>query len=164
MAVTNSKGPFDSAEKKERFLRHFRAHGNASKAARAVGIEPSSIYHHYYKDPEFAKEWDAAKLEVADEVEEVAFRFATGTMERPIIYKGAVTGTVMQHSERLAELVLKAYKPDLYREKQTDTTVEVNILGLDDLRQMREIKPFQNQPKAIEGGFRRIEVEVEDDQ
>ncbi len=46
-----------------RFLSHFRATGNVSASARAIGRKPSSAYDLRDRDPVFAAQWDKALRE-----------------------------------------------------------------------------------------------------
>ena len=45
---------------RERFLAELAVTSNVAAAARAAGLEPSSLYRFRHRDPEFARQWDEA--------------------------------------------------------------------------------------------------------
>ena len=55
-----------TGEWKPRFLDHLAIMGNASRAARNVGVCPDTVYEHRKSDPEFAAAWRKALKEAAD--------------------------------------------------------------------------------------------------
>ncbi|HEX8655411.1 MAG TPA: hypothetical protein VF693_09340 [Allosphingosinicella sp.] len=66
----------------ETFLSHFAGTGDVSAAADAAGVDESTVYNHYRKDPAFAAEWDGALLISFAKLEAEALRQRLKAMER----------------------------------------------------------------------------------
>ncbi|MDC9822989.1 hypothetical protein PRN20_04535 [Devosia sp. ZB163] len=62
-------------------------------------------------------DWDEAEQEAADRLEREAWRRAAEGTKKPIVYKGKVTGHYLEYSDRMLELLLKAHRPENYRER-----------------------------------------------
>lgn len=108
------------------FLKALAETGNVSAAARKAAIHRDTAYAARpdplaeVADPEaiaFGKAWDAA-IEVAiDALEEEARRRAVeGTLEPVGWYRGVQGGTVRRYSDTLLIVLLKAHRPEKYRE------------------------------------------------
>lgn len=148
--------------KKQRFLELFLKTGNAAKAARAVGWEACTPFYHRRVDAAFAEAWDQAKEIVADRVEEVAMTHALGTALKPIIYEGQVTGHVNTFSERMAERILEAYKPERYgRNSNGSGAIEIKILNINEIREQRAVVE-EKKPLVLERKFAPVEIEVDE--
>lgn len=101
---------------REKFLEVLRATCNVSEAARAVGISRTAAYERR-ADAQFALAWDEAEQEAADRLEREAWRRAAEGTKKPIVYKGKITGHYVEYSDRMLELLLKAHRPDKFRER-----------------------------------------------
>ena len=88
-----------------------------SEAAVSANIARTTAYAWRETDPEFASAWDDAIEAAADALEGEAWRRAVTGTERPIIWKGEVTGTVREYSDRLLECLLRAHRPEKFRER-----------------------------------------------
>ncbi|HYG30655.1 MAG TPA: hypothetical protein VD887_10630 [Allosphingosinicella sp.] len=66
----------------EIFLSHFAGTGDVTAAAEAAGVDESTVYNHYRKDPAFAAEWDGALLLSYAKLEAEALRQRLKAMER----------------------------------------------------------------------------------
>lgn len=101
-----------------RFLDAIRKEPNISAAARLIGVSRGYMYE-VKADPaeaEFAKAWEDAIEEAVDDLEVKARERARGWVE-PIVNKdGDVVGERLLYSDRMMELMLKAHRPELYRE------------------------------------------------
>lgn len=117
---------------KPAFLCVFAECGNATAAADAAGIDPSTAYRARQADMEFNAAWEVAKLVAADTLRTEAWRRAvTGGRS----YKFTKSGEPMVHpetgqayyemvySDALLVLLLKAYAPDEFKDR---TAVETN--------------------------------------
>lgn len=122
---------------RKRFLLVLSEQANVSAACRAVGISNRCAYDHKNDDPEFAKMWADAVEVAVDKLEQEAWHRATHGVEKPIVHKGEVVGIVREPSDRLTELLLKAHRPEKYRDrveltgkdgKPVDLNFQVNLV------------------------------------
>jgi hypothetical protein len=101
---------------REKFLTVLRMSANVSEACRACGVSRHGAYDVRDADPEFARAWEEAVSTATDALEREAWRRAVEGFEEPIHYQGAVVGYVKKYSDRMLELLLKAHRPEKYRE------------------------------------------------
>ena len=80
------------------FLATLRSSGNIRAASQAAGIHRSVAYRHRDLDAGFAAEWQAAMDDAIDVLEDVA------------------RSRALRSSDNLLIFLLKAHRPDLYRE------------------------------------------------
>lgn len=104
------------------FLSSFRRYGNVSAACAAAGIERSTAYRHKEKDESFADAWKEAENESADRLEMEARRRAERGVLKPVYHKGVRVGYMREYSDTLMAILLKAHKPEKYRERQDITS------------------------------------------
>lgn len=117
--VANGNYTEFTAEKQEDFLRELvAAGGNRSEACRIVNVSRKNIYLHRDSDPEFAKQLEAAKSAGIEVLEDEARRRAHLGWLEPVFYKGDECGYVRKYSDTLLIFMLKAARPDIYRERQ----------------------------------------------
>lgn len=105
------------------FLEELRKRGNVTDAVAAAGMARTTAYEWREKDPEFAAAWGAALDEAADALEKEAWRRAYEGVEEPLIGRverdrDDVITYVRRYSDSLMQLLLKAHKPEKYRERQ----------------------------------------------
>jgi hypothetical protein len=108
--------------RRARFLAHL-AEGHAVKyAAEAVRLSRNRLYELRQTDPAFAAAWAAAEDAGTEVLEEAARRRAVEGVvhETPIYYQGDHVGTVVEtkYSDGLLMFLLKARRPEKYRERQ----------------------------------------------
>lgn len=109
---------------REVFLTTLRKTCNVSAAARAAGISRTAAYEHR-ADPVFAMAWDEAEQEALDGLESEAWRRGVEGVDKPITHQGKITATYKEYSDRMLELLLKAHRPEKYRER-----VSTEVSGL----------------------------------
>lgn len=115
-----SRTPRFDDEARQRFLMALREVPNVSRAARAAGVSPSTVYAARAEDEAFASAWHDALEEGVDRMEEEAHRRAfLGYPGRPVVSEGRVVREVTEYSDGLATLLLKAHRPGKYREQAT---------------------------------------------
>lgn len=113
------------------FLEAFRKSGNVTGACRAAGVARSTVYEAREKDEAFAARWREAEDEAADLLEEEARRRAVDGWEEPVFYKGEQVSAVRRWDSRLLEVLLRAHKPEKYRENvKHEHTGSVSLEGL----------------------------------
>jgi len=114
-------------EKKAKFLAALReTGGNVGRACVTAGLVRRSVYDWREADAAFAVEWDEAVEFGTEELEEEARRRAFAGVDEPVFYKGDECGYVRKYSDTLLIFLLKARKPDKYRENVKITVEEVD--------------------------------------
>jgi len=107
-----------SEEARGRFIAELALGGTVSAACQAAGIGRRTAYDLRQRDEGFALEWADAIEAGTDVLEQEAFRRAVQGTERTIYGKdGEVRGVECTYSDRLLELLLKARRPHVYRER-----------------------------------------------
>lgn len=83
---------------KPTFLAAYADRGSVKDAAQIAGIARQTAYEHRLKDLEFAAAWDAIDVDVVT------------------LLEAAVLERALAGSDRLAEFLLKAHRPTMYRD------------------------------------------------
>jgi hypothetical protein len=104
-------------EKETAFMVALSETCNVTRACKAVGIARQTAYDRYEADAEFKKRWDKAKALGVEAVEDECHRRAYEGLDKPVFYQGEVCGTIREYSDTLAIFLLKAHKPEKYRER-----------------------------------------------
>ncbi len=102
----------------DKFIKTLGQVGNVSLACHAVGISRTTAYKTRKRYSSFSDDWDNAIAEAADILEGEARRRAVDGVEKPIYYKGEMIDTVREYSDGLLTLLLKAHKPERFRERK----------------------------------------------
>lgn len=102
---------------KQTFLDTLRETCNVTLASRACGISSGTAYKHRKDDPLFAERWDEALGEGIDLLEDAVATRAFKGVEKPVFNRGEVAGYVVEYSDSLAMFLLKAHRPEKYRER-----------------------------------------------
>lgn len=129
--------------RQEKFLAVLAQTCNVSEAVRAAGIGRTTAYAWRETDQAFRAAWDEAEQEGADALEREAWRRAVEGVDRPITYQGDITATYKEYSDRLLELLLKAHRPEKFKDRvQAEHTGRVGLgvadtLSPDDRRALR---------------------------
>lgn len=100
-----------------RFLAFLSSNGNVTMSAERAGISRSVVYKFFRTDEKFSKRMYDARQEAADRLEEEARRRGVDGWEEPVFYKGDVCGSVRKYSDSLLLALLKANKPEKFRER-----------------------------------------------
>ena len=100
------------------FLAAFRETGNVCLACEVAKVGRSSHYRWLAEDPAYREAFDQAKEDAADILEAEAFRRAVDGVEKPVgWYKGKPGGYVREYSDILLIFLLKALRPEKYRDR-----------------------------------------------
>lgn len=109
---------------RERFLESFRETANVTESARIAGISRQRLYEIREQDAAFAEQWSDAENQAADRLEREALRRAVEGCLEPVVSAGklvhddqGVAMYVRKYSDRLLELLLKARRPDVFKER-----------------------------------------------
>jgi hypothetical protein len=103
--------------KKEKFLEVLRATCNVSESAIAARIRRRLAYQWRDKDEEFRAAWDDAEQEATDALEREAWRRAVEGVDKPVTFKGEITDTYKEYSDRLLEMLLRGHRPHKYKDR-----------------------------------------------
>lgn len=103
-------------EWQSKFLKRLAETGNVSESCRKAKISRKHAYETRENDPDFAEEWDEALGIATETLEYEARRRAEKGVLEPVFYLGKKIGTVRKYSDTLLIFLLKAHKPDTYRD------------------------------------------------
>jgi hypothetical protein len=120
-------------EKRREFLQALRETCNVTLAARAGGVSRRRVYQVREEEPDFAKQWDDALEEGIDLLEHEAQRRAFAGVDKPVFYQGCECGRVREYSDTLTIFLLKAHRPDRFRDNS-----KVELGGSLDLRRLTD--------------------------
>lgn len=137
------------------FLKAFRIMGNMRAACLQADVTRQTAYEWLKSDPTFADSFKEAEGEAVEFLEAEAFRRAVTGIDRPVVSRGeAVYGkdgellTTKEYSDPLLTLLLKAHKPEKYRERPPEIKVNTAVIVseakdrlLEKLRKLPEPEP-----------------------
>lgn len=115
-----------SESAKQRYLQTLRATCNKTRAAEAAGVSSSTVRKHLETDPLFAERVAEALEEGVDLLEDNAHVRAFQGVEKGVWHKGAQVGKEVVYSDALTMFLLKAHRPDKYRER---SQIDSNVSG-----------------------------------
>ena len=120
-----------SLKQKAHFLKVLGTGLSVSDAARQTGWARSSVYHYRQTDEEFGVAWDEAIETGTDILEDEARRRAVEGCEENVYYQGKIIDTKRNYSDTLLIFLLKARRPEKYRERfehfTPDKSVKIDI-------------------------------------
>ena len=126
-----------SARAKHAFLTCYAEWANVSHACQLAGVARRNVYYWQEHDPEFAAAFHIAESAATERLEREAWRRAVeGTpYERTSYWHGEPVGTdhKIEYSDQLLMLLLRARKPETYREKVDVAVSQIvkSIAGVD---------------------------------
>lgn len=106
-----------TARARERFLKAYADCGNVSAAARSAGVGRATVYVWAEHDSEFALAFKQADLQATESLEKEAWRRARDGFAEEVWQHGKLVGTIQRYSDRLLEFMLRARRPDVYRDR-----------------------------------------------
>lgn len=109
---------------RERFIRKLRETCNVTLAASTVPMSRRNVYEWRDRDAKFAAAMDDAIESATDALEAEARRRGLQGYDEPVFYKGKRVAAVRRYSDHLLEQLLKAHRPDKFRERY-----DVNVRG-----------------------------------
>jgi len=106
---------------KDAFLKAYAEWANISYACKVSGVARQNVYDWQEKDEEFSAAFHRAESAATERLEREAWRRAVegSPYERTSYWHGEPVGTdrKIEYSDQLMMLLLRARRPDLYREK-----------------------------------------------
>jgi hypothetical protein len=138
--------------RREKFLTELRQTGNVTASCEAAFVDRHAAYSERRRNQEFAAAWEEA-LEIAIErMEREAHRRAVDGTVEPVFgrvdkYQDGQIGTIRRYSDTLLIFLLKAHRPDRYRERYDlhhsgsiqQTPMDLSRLSDDELEQLEQI-------------------------
>jgi hypothetical protein len=127
-------GPLANTEDwTETFLTAIAEGTHVRLAAARAKVHFTLPYKRRRTDDAFRAAWDEATGLGTEALEHEAARRAVHGAEEPVFYKGEQCGIVRRYSDTLLMFLLKARKPEVYREGVEDgtkrpTTITVNVV------------------------------------
>jgi hypothetical protein len=107
----------DRALKKQQFLVAFAKCGLVAQACRDACVGSKTVYRWRQGDDVFAEQWEEIESQVNDALEAEAMRRAVEGVKRPVFHQGEHVGDVTDYSDSLLIQLLKARKPEKFRER-----------------------------------------------
>lgn len=105
-------------EWQKKFIRRLAETGNVSAACKSAKTTRQNAYYARDHDELFNTAWQEA-LEMATEALELeARRRAEKGVLEPVFHQGARVGAIRKYSDTLMIFLLKAHKPETYRDNQ----------------------------------------------
>jgi len=93
---------------------------NVTMSARAIGMSRSHMHKLRRDNKDFAKDWEDAEEQATDALEHAARERAIDGYQRPIYQRGELVGHETCYSDALTITLLKAHRPEKFREKGFD--------------------------------------------
>ena len=109
------------------FLAAFADMGNVSYACTVANVSRSMIYRLVEHDEQFAAAYRQAELASTEALEQEAYRRACKGTPRPVWQGKELMGHVQEYSDLLLIFLLKARRPDVYRERVDITTRDITV-------------------------------------
>ena len=106
------------------FLDVLRTTGNISASARAGNLSYKAVHSLKSRDLNFSDEWDIAKNEALDDLEEALRKRAIEGVEKPIYYAGKECGVQRCYSDSLGMYILKTQRGEGNKEVISDNNSE----------------------------------------
>ena len=118
-------------KKRAEFLAVLRETANVSRACETVNISRQTAYKWREEEKEFARNWDETLEAAADDLEQEARRRAYQGVDKPVFYQGIECGAVREYSDTLLIFLLKAHKPDRFRDRVEHTGKDGNAIQVE---------------------------------
>lgn len=128
--VNRGSPPMGTPDWISTFLDAIQAGSTVAAAAREAGVHGSVPYQRRRYDPAFRRAWQRAAQLGTELLEAEAVRRAVHGTEEPVYYKGSQCGTVRRYSDTLLIFLLKARRPEVYREDRSGgkgSTVNISL-------------------------------------
>jgi hypothetical protein len=122
------------ADWRPKFLKAFAETGTVIEAAKKAGVGRRTVYDERQRNETFALKWAEIEEWTTEEMEQEARRRAVLGVEEPVFYKGELVSHVSKYSDTLLIFLLKARKPEVYRENvrvEHGGSVNVKVEELD---------------------------------
>jgi hypothetical protein len=102
---------------KKKVLEALAKTGVITYAARKAGVARQTVYAWCADDPDFKAAFDEALVASTELLEAEAYRRAHDGVLKPVFQGGQRVGSIREYSDTLLIFLLKARKPETYRER-----------------------------------------------
>ena len=116
---------------KPEFIELLRRTANVTLAARYAGRSRNQVYHVRRHSEDFAAQWREALEEGSDLLEAEARRRAVTGIDKPVFFKGEVVGSITKYSDSLLMFLLKAHRPQKFRDSGKVKHTGATDVGVD---------------------------------
>lgn len=130
--------------KQDQFLAAFSTRATISAAAKAIAVGRRTHYLWLETDKAYAARFKDAEEDVTESLEAEARRRAVDGLEEPVHYQGERVDTIRRYSDTLLIFLLKARRPEVYRERFDHQVV---VEGVDELIQLGRPAAAQVTPR-----------------
>jgi len=110
------------------FLTALRTSPDVSRAAKAAHVDRSYVYTARQVDVSFAAAWEDAINQALDAAEGELYRRGVLGIQKPVTIAGK-RELVVEHSDTLLIFLLKAHRPERYRERLEVTTWRDKVIA-----------------------------------
>lgn len=100
-----------------------------TEACKRTGLARSTVYRQRQADEEFALAWADIEERTTEAMEAEARRRGMEGYEQPVFHQGEEVGRIRKYSDTLLIFMLKARKPDVYRDINVRHTGKVDVGG-----------------------------------
>lgn len=100
------------------FLQRLSETGNVTDAAGHAGLNRCALYRARANNRAFGLAWETALELGIEAIEDEAVRRATEGWLDPVFYQGKVCGQARKYSDGLLMFLLKARKPEVYKDRK----------------------------------------------
>lgn len=143
-----------------KFLDGFAEQKTVSAASKLAGINRSTVYERRKTDPEFEEQFLDVEEEITQALEREAMRRAAEGVTRPIFHLGKEIGVERKFSDTLLIFLLKARRPDVYRERidiqdERERSERAEIARASDAELDARLVGFDNVTSISKNGKRR---------
>jgi hypothetical protein len=98
------------------WLQAFERELTVSAACKAAKVGRTTAYDARQTDAAFAQAWDDLEAQTTDTMEREGYRRGVEGVDRDVYHQGEVVGKERQFSDTLLIFMLKARKPEVYRD------------------------------------------------
>lgn len=102
------------------FLDALQAGATVTAACAVAGVHASTVYDRRIVSKQFRKLWNTAIHISTPLLEGEAVRRAYHGTDKPVYQRGVMVGTIREYSDTLLTTLLKARRPDRYRDRHGD--------------------------------------------
>jgi hypothetical protein len=132
----------DLKSARAKYLRAVERTGTLTAGCRAARVSPNTVYAWREHDAEFTLLEQQARNVFADNLEAEAVRRAWHGALKPIYQQGVLVGSVAETSDVLLMFLLKAVRPEKYRERvQQEVSGTVAVTYTNDWRVAQDETP-----------------------
>jgi hypothetical protein len=140
--------------RQHKFLAAYKDAGTVTHAAESIGMDRRTHYDWLKTDPDYAVSYQNAEDAAIDALESEARRRALVGIEEPVFHQGREVGLTRKYSDALLIFLLKAKRPNTYRERVQVQAEGVGLLALATPDQLRRLSTTDLE--ALEGMMGRL--------